>query len=292
MAEINAALVKQLRDKSGAGMGECKKALVETQGDLEAALDLLRAKAVVKESQASRETGEGAITFKRADDGKAVAVVELCCETDFAARNENFQKLLGTIADVVLAEKVTSLADAQAKAPIAEGLKEAGAITIRENIQLKQAEYRALEGDGRIGTYVHHNGRVGVAVGVNTTAEVAAKPELEDLLKDLAMHATAHVPNPVAVDKESIPQDLVEREKQIALRAIDENPKDKEKPQNIKEKMVEGKLRKFFEERALLEQKWVKDPSLSIGELVAQRSKELGGEIKVAWFVRAEVGSH
>ncbi len=292
MAEINARLVKQLRDLTGAGMGECKKALIETNGDLQAAADLLRARAVVKDSQASRDAGEGAVTLKPSADGKAVAVVQLCCETDFAARNENFQKLLGTIADVVLAEKVGSLADAQAKAPIAEGLKEAAAITIRENIQLKQAEYRALEGDGRVGTYVHHNGRVGVAVAVNAPAAVAAKPALEELLKDLAMHATAHVPNPVAVDKASIPQDLVDREKQIALRAIDENPKDKEKPQNIKEKMIEGKLRKFFEERALLEQKWVKDPNLSIGELVAKRSKELGGDIKVAWFVRAEVGSH
>ncbi len=289
MAQISAALVKQLRDKTGAGMGDCKKALIETNGDVEAAVDVLRAKGI-KDSQSARETGEGAVALKRSADGKAVAIVELRCETDFAARNENFVKLLDTIADTVLADKVSSVDEAKSKKPVADGLQEAGAITIRENIQLTQAQYRPLEGEGRIGTYVHHNGRVGVAVGVNTSADMASKPELDELLKELAMHATAHVPNPVGVDKDSIPSDLVEREKAIALRQIDENPKDAAKPQNIKEKMVEGKLRKFFEERALLEQKFVKDPNVKVRDLLAQKAKELGGEINVAWFVRTEVG--
>ena len=288
MAQITAALVKQLRDKTGAGMGDCKKALVETDGDVEAAVDVLRSKGV-KASQASRETGEGAVSLKASADGKAVAIVELGCETDFAARNEGFQKLLSLITDEVLANKFETLDAAKEHEPIKSGLQEAAAVTIRENIVLKRASYRELEGEGKIGTYVHHNGRVGVAIGLSASADVAGQEGVDTLLKDLAMHATAHVPNPVAIDKDSVPADLVEREKQIALRAIDENPKDASKPQNIKEKMVEGKLRKFFEERALLEQKFVKDPSTKVSELVAKTSKDVGAELGVSWFVRVEL---
>jgi len=289
MAQITASLVKELRQKTGAGMGDCKKALIETDGDVEKAVDVLRAKGV-KASQAMRDTGEGAVLLKPSEDGKAVAIVELGCETDFAARNENFQALLKTVADTVLAEQCKDVEAAKAHSAVAEGLQEAAAITIRENIQLKRAEYRALDGEGKVGTYVHHNGRVGVAIALNTPAGALGKPALDELLKDLAMHTTAHVPNPVAIDKDSIPDELVAREKAIALRAIDESPKDADKPQNIKEKMVEGKLRKFFEERALLEQKFVRDPNVKISDLLAQKGKELGGDLAVAWFTRVEIG--
>ena len=136
---------------------------------------------------------------------------------------------------------------------------------------------------------VHHV-QVGVAVAVNASADVAAKAEIDVLLKDLAMHATAHHPAPVSVSKDGVPADLVAREKALALQVIDEDPKLSSKPDSIKEKMVEGKLRKFFEERALLEQKFVKDPSQKVGELIAKAAKELGGEIAVAWFVRRGVG--
>lgn len=285
MATISAALVKELRTKTGAGMGDCKKALIETDGDVEKAVDVLRAKGV-KASQAQRETGEGAVMLKASDDGKGVAIVELGCETDFAARNENFQALLHTVADTVLAEKCANADEAKGHKAVADGLQEAAAITIRENIQLKRAEYRALEGEGKIGTYVHHNGRVGVAIALNTPAGA----DVDGLLKDLAMHTTAHIPNPVAVAKDNIPEELVAREKAVALAAIDQNEKDKSKPQNIKEKMVEGKLRKFFEERALLEQKFVRDPSQKISQLLAAKGKELGGDLSIAWFTRVEIG--
>ncbi len=287
--KISAALVKELRDKTGAGMGACKKALVETEGNVDKAVDVLRAKGI-KPDQASRKTAEGAVLLKVSEDGKAVAVVELLCETDFAARNENFTTLLGKVADRTLEIKFDGLEAAKADDVISQGIQEAGAMTIRENVVLGHAEYRALDGDGRVGIYVHHNGKVGVAIAVNTTTEVAAKPELGGLLKDLAMHATAHHPAPVAVEKDDLPADLVAREKAIALAAIDEDPKLASKPDNIKEKMVEGKLRKFFEERALMEQKFVKDPNQRVKQLVAAAGKDLGGEIKIAWFVRRAIG--
>ena len=129
-----------------------------------------------------------------------------------------------------------------------------------------KASDRAVS-EGLIYGYGHHNGKVGVAIGVNCSSDVHGKGEFDSLLKDLAMHATAHVPNPVAVDKDSVPADLVEREKKIALQTIDQDPKLSGKPDEIKQKMVDGKLRKFFEERALLEQKFVKDPSQKVSDL-------------------------
>lgn len=290
MATISAALVKQLRDKTGAGMGACKKALVETEGDVEAAVLVLRSKGVKAETL-TRATAEGAIKLDLSGDAKSVAVVELRCETDFAARNEHFVALMDTIAKAVHEHDPKSVDEAKEIPAVKEGIQDAAAVKIRENIQLYSANLRRLEGEGKIGVYVHHNGKVGVAMGVSAPADVVGKAEFEALLKDLCMHATAHQPNPVAVDKDSVPTDLVERERQIALKTIDEDPKMAAKPDEIKQKMVDGKLRKFFEERALLEQKFVKDPSKSVKDLLAATGKELGGEISIAWFVRQEVGA-
>jgi len=289
MAKISAALVKQLRDKTGAGMGDCKKALVETDGDVEAAVDVLRSKGV-KASQLTRETAEGAVRFDLAEDAKSVAVVELRCETDFAARNDNFVKLLDTISGLVHEQAPATLEAAREIPAIKDGILDAAGMTIRENIQLFKAEKKTLDGDGKIGTYVHHNGKVGVAVGLNASSDVAGKEGFDELLKDLCMHATAHIPAPAGVDRDSISNDLVERERAVALKTIDEDPKMSSKPDEIKQKMVDGKLRKFFEERALLDQKFVKDPNLSIAKLIEAKGKELGGDIKIAWFVRQQVG--
>jgi elongation factor Ts len=290
MAKIPAALVKKLRDLTGAGMGACKKALVETEGDVDKAVDLLRAQGV-KPDQLQRKTAEGSLILDLAADAKSVAVVELRCETDFAARNDNFMELLGTIAGAVHEHDPQSLDAAKEITVIKDGIQEAAAIKIRENIQLYAGYVRRLEGDGKIGTYVHHNGKVGVAMGVSTSADLAGKPEFDALLRDLCMHATAHHPHPVAIAKDGIASDLIERERAVALKSIDEDEKLSSKPDNIKQKMVDGKLRKFFEERALLEQKFVKDPSQSISQLLAAKAKELGGEITIAWFVRQEVGA-
>jgi elongation factor Ts len=289
MAQINAKLVKQLRDKTGAGMGDCKKALIETDGDVDAAVDYLRSKGV-KESQATRAATEGAIAIKVSDDGQSAAIVELHCETDFAARSDNFRKLLDTIVDAVLEHKPDSVEATKALDSVSKGLQDAAAVTIRENIVLAQAEHKALDGDGRMTAYVHHNGMVGTLVAAKSDASVAGKPELDGVLRDVAMHATAHDPSPVAVDRDSIDKDIVEREKAIYQRQMDDDPSNAKKPENVKQKIIDGKLRKFFEERALLEQKFVKNPELSVRDLLAQAGKDLGGEVSVSWFTRLQVG--
>ena len=162
-------------------------------------------------------------------------------------------------------------------------------MTIRENLQLERAEFKALEGDGKIVTYVHHTGQVGVAVAAATSADAAKKPEFEALLRDVAMHATAHDPAPVAVDKDGVPADLVARERAVYLQAIDENPADAKKPANIKDKMVEGKMRRFYEERVLLDQKFVKDPETSIRQLIEKAGKAIGADVKLSWFSRLAI---
>jgi len=289
MAQITAALVKQLRDKTGAGMGDCKKALQETEGDVEKAVDVLRAKGV-KQSQAERSAAEGAVAFELSDDAKAVAIVDLRCETDFAARSENFTKLVDLVCGAVL-EHGAQDAEAAKKIPaIADGLQEAAAMTIRENIVLAHAEKKALEGDGAIGTYVHHNGSLGAAIAVNAPAGAEGKPAFKELLRELAMHVTAHDPTPVGIDKDSIPEDLVDRERAVHLAAIDESEKDRNKPDEIKQKMIDGKMRRFFQERALLEQKSVKDPDATVRQLLEKTGEDLGGPVSVAWFVRRAVG--
>lgn len=288
MAEITAALVKALRDKTGAPMGKCKQALEKCEGDVEKAVDHLRSLGV-KPAGAESTAAEGMVAMKVTPDGKGLAMVKVLCETDFAARSENFKKLVEVLVGQVVEAKPADVEAARQLPAVQKELQEAGAMTIRENLQLERAEYRALEGDGKIVTYVHHTGQVGVAVAAKTSAGVAGKPELETLLREVAMHATAHDPAPVAVDKDGVPADLVARERAVYLKAIDENPADAKKPENIKEKMVEGKMRRFYEERVLLEQKFVKDPETSIRDLLARSAKALGGDIQVAWFLRAAV---
>lgn len=290
MAEITASLVKQLRDLTGASMGDCKKALAETQGDVQKGVDWLRAKNPKLKAEEAGAKQEGAVALAVDGTGKELAVVVATCQTDFAARSDNFKKLLGTIVKQVQQNKIKDASAAKADPVIAKELQEAAAITIRENIAIARAELKKLDGEGRIYAYVHHSGTVGVAVAAKASADVAKKPGFEALLKDVAMHATAHDPAPVAVDKTGIPQDLVDRERAVYLKQIDENPADQKKPQNIKEKMVDGRLRKFYEERALIEQKFVKDPEKSIGQVIEAASKELGGPISLAWFVRVAIG--
>lgn len=290
MADIPASLVKQLRDMTSAAMGACKKALEESGGDLKKAEELLRAKNI-KVEQTQRSAAEGAVAMKVTPDQRAVAVVEMRCETDFAARSDNFQKLIASITDEVLKARPADAAAASKLPAVAKGLQEAGAITIRENVVLAWAEVKSVDGDGAVGCYVHHNGSVGAAVGLRAPQAATQKPAFVELARSLAMHVTAHDPSPLAVERGQIPADLVAREKAIFMKQLDEDPKEKAKPANIKEKVVEGRMRKFYEDRALLEQKFVKDPEQSITQLLEKASKELGGKVELQWFVRRHVGA-
>ncbi len=299
--DVPATLVKKLRDMTGAGMGLCKEALTATgkTGQSEAdwlkfAQEWLRAKGV-KADTLARATAEGALMVRISDDHKDAAIVELKCETDFAAKNDRFRKLAHEIAGHVLRSK-TKDAPAALKIETGNGtvdqlIKAEIASVIKENIKFEYAEHRSLGGTGQIGSYVHSNGKLAVLVGVKADDAAAHKPEFDVLIKDVAMHIAGSAPFPVAVDRKSVPQDLVEAEKRVILKQLDEDPKESKKPANIKEKIAEGKLGRFYKERVLLEQPFVKDDSKTVQQVLDEASKSLGGKVEVAWFVRRALGA-
>lgn len=295
MGDISATLVKQLRDKTGAGMGLCKEALVAEKGDLKKAEEWLRSKGV-KPDTLARATAEGALMVRISDDHKDASIVELKCETDFAAKNDRFRKLAHEIAGHVLRTKAK---DAPAALSIDTGngtidqlIKAEIAGVIKENIKFEFAEHRALQGAGKIGQYVHSNGKLAVLVGVKAPNDAAAKkPEFDAMVKDLAMHIAGSAPFPVAVDRKGVPADLVEAEKRVILKQLNEDPKESKKPENIKEKIAEGKMGRFYKERVLLEQPFVKDDSKTVQQWLDEQAKILGGKVEVAWFVRRALGA-
>lgn len=293
--EINAALVKQLRDKTGAGISDCKKSLEESAGDLKKAEELLRSKGV-KVSVTTRATAEGTLVVRTSHDGRAAALIELKCETDFSARNTGFQALAGRIADAVLKAGVPDAAQAQklpveGAASVEAAIQQEMTIGVRENVRLEWVEFKKLDGPGRIGSYVHSNNKLAVLVGLRAPNDAAvAKPEFAEVAKDVAMHVAGHVPAAVAVDRKGVPQDIVETERRIILKHMDDDPKDAKKPPQVKEKIVDGKMGKFYKERVLLEQQFVKDENQTVEQLLANTGKAIGGAPAVAWFTRRQLG--
>jgi elongation factor Ts len=291
MAEITAALVKDLREKTGVGMMDCKKALAETDGDLEAAVDWLRAKGLSKAAKkADRAAAEGIVAIALgAKDG---AVVELNSETDFVARNADFQKAADAFAKLALkAGDHQSLLDAAH-----EGQKVSDAVTsliatIGENITLRRSAKLAVE-NGAIAAYVHSKvdgsdnlGRIAVLVALESTGEKAA---LESFGKKLAMHIASA--NPLALSEADIPAERVEREKAVLLEQLKEDPKAQGKPQAVLDKMIEGRMRKFFEESVLTKQAFVLNPDQTVEAAIAEAAKAAGAAVVVRGFVRFAVG--
>lgn len=293
MAQITAALIKEVRDRTGAGMMKCKKALNESDGTVDGAIEWLRSQGV-KDSVKQRSTEEGAIGIYK--DGKAVALAELQCETDFAARNENFKELLDKVMAAGLAagsksvEEVNgvSLEDSNVEQVVKVAIN-----TIGENLQLKRFGTFVLDGEGDIGTYIHATtGKLGVAVGVNAGKAATAEHEaFQGLLKQLAMHiAGAPIP-PLSIDRDGIDGELVSKERQAIKDEMNADPKDSKKPDNIKEKIIDGKMNRFFSERVLPEQKFVMDDKKSIQDVLSETGKEVGDELSIAWFERWELGA-
>jgi elongation factor Ts len=289
MAEITAALVKDLREKTGVGMMDCKKALAENNGDLEASVDWLRAKGLSKAAKkADRAAAEGVVAA--AVSGNAGAVIELNSETDFVARNADFQKAASSYAKLAL-----SAADHNALLTAKTG---AGSVqdevtnliaTIGENITLRRSAKIAV-GDGVVVSYVHNAitdgvGRIGVLVAIESTGEKAA---LEKFGKGVAMHIAAS--NPLALTEADIPADRVDREKAVLVEQIKEDPKAQGKPDQVIEKMLEGRLRKVFEESVLLKQAFVMNPEQTVEAAAAEAAKAAGAPVSVKAFVRFAVG--
>ena len=288
MAQITAALVKQLRDKTGAGMMDCKKALTETDGELEAAVDWLRKSGLAQAARkAGRTAAEGLIGLATAP-GKA-ALVEINAETDFVARNDDFQAVVRRVAEIALdcegdLERLSAASYPGTGRTVAEEITNLIA-TIGENIQLRRTAVLSMPA-GAVGDYLHMPaspglGRLGVLVAVESDApaESLARPAHE-----LAMHIAAA--SPQAVSRDSLDQAMVERERAV----LAEQARAEGKPEKIIEKMIEGRLRKFFEEVVLLEQTWVIDGETRVKAVLDSLSETLGAPVAVSGFVRYQLG--
>jgi len=270
---ITASLVKELRERTGAGMMECKRALVETDGDIETAIDNMRKSGAAKaEKKAGRIAAEGVIVAKTSDDGKFAAIVEINSETDFVARDDSFKAFASAVIDTALVNKVDSVetlnSTVLASCETVEVARTNLIAKIGENLTVRRVQ--TVEAvDGALGTYIH-GGRIGVVV--------ALKGGDSELAKDVAMHAAAT--NPQFVTPEEISEDVYNREKEIfTAQAIASG-----KPAEIAEKMVVGRMRKFSAEVCLVGQAFVKDPSTTVGDLLKSNSAE------VSRLVRLEVG--
>ncbi len=286
MTEIKASLVKELREKTGAGMMECKKALSEVGGDLEAAIDFLRKKGMsVAEKKAGRVASQGLVGVAVA--GTQGAIVELNSETDFVAKNADFQSFLGQVTEIALAQKgdieAIKAADMNGKT-VADTLTELIA-RIGENMTLRRAGYVSVT-NGVVVPYIHtatapNMGKIGVLVALESTADTTA---LMEIGKKIAMHIAAA--NPRFLTIADVDADTTAHEKGI----YEEQAKASGKPAAIIEKMVEGRLRKFYEEVVVMEQAFIMDPDKKVKDVLAEAAKEAGADIKLAAFVRFGLG--
>ncbi|WP_320200033.1 translation elongation factor Ts [Agrobacterium sp. rho-13.3] len=288
MSEITAAMVKELREKSGAGMMDCKKALSETGGDLEAAIDWLRAKGIAKaDKKSGRTAAEGLIAIASA--GHKAVVVEINSETDFVARNDAFQDIVRGVASVALTTNGTVEAIAAATYPatgksVSDTIKDAIA-TIGENMALRRSALLEVE-HGVVATYVHNAagdgiGKLGVLVALKSVGDKAV---LTSIGRQIAMHIAAT--NPLAIRSEEVDAAVAERERNVFI----EQARESGKPEAIIEKMVDGRMRKFFEEVALLSQAFVINPDITVGDAVKAAEKEAGAAIEVVGMARLLLG--
>ncbi len=293
MAEITAQLVKELRDKTNAGMMDCKAALSEAGGDLEAAETILRKKGIAAaDKKASRATSEGVIASQIDDEAKVGVLVEVDCETDFVAKNENFQAFVQQIVGHVATADKAESADALLDQPYIEGgtvgdLVKAKIGELGENMAVPRCTRYALGEEGGdagvVASYIHLQGKVGVLTEVNCASDgVAQDDSFRELVKDITLHIAAA--QPICITREEVPSDLVEKEKEIFREQM------KDKPAEIIDKIVGGKIDKYYSTVCLLEQGFIKDPDQTVGDLLAAKSKDLGEELVVRRFVRYAVG--
>ncbi len=282
MADITAAAVKSLRDRTGAGMMDCKKALIDAEGDEERAIDLLRQRGAAKAAKrAAREVSEGLIHIATKDGG--VAMVEVLTETDFVARSEAFERFAAALADGLFDLPVSDgevmsgeeLFGVEGGDRLESELNELR-VKVGENVQVGRAVRYDVGESNAAGSYLHFGNRIGVVVELAGGSEEAI-----ETARDIALHAAAT--NPQGVSPDDIPADVVERERAVLV----EQAKEQGKPPEITEKIVDGRMRKFFEEHALLWQTYVRDPDMKVKDVLARA----GGDATVRRFVRFEIGA-
>ncbi|MDR2197400.1 MAG: translation elongation factor Ts [Coriobacteriales bacterium] len=290
MAQITASLVKELRDMTGAGMMECKKALTEAEGEIQKAVDVLRTRGLAAAAKkAGRATNEGLIVALVSDDAKAAALVEVNCETDFVSRNDVFGAFATKIAQAVLdsnpadleALKATTVGGETIEALIIEAIH-----TIGENIQVSRFVRRSVDA-GAIVSYIHGGGRLGILVNFSfSKPETANAEEFKALAKDIAMQVAASAPSAIA--RADFSPATIEHELAIYKAQAAESGK----PEEIQEKMAVGRLEKFYKENALVEQIFIKEPSTTVQQVIAATSKSLGDSVEVAGFDRFALGGN
>jgi elongation factor Ts len=288
MTDISAAMVMKLRKMSGQGMMDCKKALQETDGDIEKAMDVLRKKGLATlAKRAGRETSEGLVVSKISADGKTAVLATLCCETDFVAKSDDFVATAKILADAALACSHDEGVENVLETP-ADGRKFNDVLTevvgkTGEKTQVGDYAKYKLDGPGLISTYIHFNDKVGTMLQIDTSDDATAAADvIKQAAADIAMHITAT--KPLALDKDQIDPETIEREKAIFAEQV------KNKPANIIDKIVEGKMKKFYTDNCLLEQPFVKDDSKSVEQVLNEAAKKAGGQAKIKRFVRFEVG--
>jgi elongation factor Ts len=285
VAEISATAVKELRERTGAGMMECKKALAEATGDFDKAVTLLRERGLAKAAKREgRASNEGTVAL--ALQGETAALVELGCETDFVARTDDFQSFAQALAKTAAANGTASpealVAASLDGAPVSEKVA-AVAAKLGENVVVKRVGLLRAPAGGTTGGYVHAGGKLGVAVAFHTTARGAG---MDTLAKEVSMHVAAADPSPVAIERSGVPADLVARERELFAKQAAQSGK----PEKVIEKIVDGRIAKFYSEVCLLEQAFVMNPDQSVGDLLAARGKELGAPVAVSGFVRFRLG--
>ena len=278
--------VQALREKTGCGMMDCKKALVECDGDMDKAVDFLREKGLASQAKkATRVAAEGQVVA--VVEGNVGAILEINAETDFVAGGEPFKALCAKVIDVIVKQNPADvdalLACKDGDQTVDEMVQELF-LQVRENMKIRRF-YRT---EGKCASYIHAGGRIGVLVEFDTTDEIAAKDEFKALGKNVAMHIAAM--NPAYLDEASVPAEVIAKEKEIMVAQMKEDPKKANKPEQVLGKIVEGKIGKYYKENCLVEQVFAIDGDYTVGKYVEKVAKELGGEIKLKAFTRYEKG--
>ena len=282
MAEITAALVKQLREMTDSPMMECKKALVEAEGDIDKAVDVLRTRGIAKSvKKAGRETNEGAVAAYISEDGKVGALAEVKCETDFVSGTDKFKALAARVAKAASTEGLAdleALKAADADGETVEAVVQNGIATMGENMTVTRFVRRAAD-NGALSSYIHMGGKIGVLVEFAfTKPETGADEAFKVMAHDVAMHVAAS--KPLCAVREEMPQETVDHEMAIYRQQAAESGK----PEAIQEKMALGRIEKFFKESTLVDQEFVKNPDVTISQYVAEVAKKLGDQIEIKGF--------
>ncbi len=277
MAEITSELVRELREETNLGMMECKKALVDADGDKQKAIRLLRERGtLVAQKKSARVANQGLVASVIKPDGKTGSLVEVNCETDFVARNSTFIDLVNGLATKAC-ESDANLAETDKEAVVALIAK------LGENMVIRRSARFVLSGTGTVVCYIHRGGKIGVLVEAGCGNETTVRADVfKETVRDVAMHIAAS--NPSYLDAAAVPADVVASERDICAKQV------QGKPANIVDKIVDGKMKKFYAEVCLVDQGFVKDPKVAISQYLEARSKELGDKITIRRFLRFQVG--